>query len=150
VNIPFKVVKKEIVKALIYKRHFNISISNMDEANPSVSLEIKDLKKDPDTEKFDKIMCGEFLEHVEDPVGILTKLNQLLKDDGKLFLTAAVWAAHIDHIYLYNNAEEVRNHIRKAGFLIEKELVQASFEKDEADPEKSKIPVSYAAILSKN
>ena len=100
--------------------------------------------------KFDKIMCGEFLEHVEDPVGILTKLNQLLKDDGKIFLTAAVWAAHIDHIYLYNNAEEVRNHIRKAGFLIEKELVQASFEKDEADPEKSKIPVSYAAILSKN
>jgi len=58
--------------------------------------------------------------------------------------------AHIDHIYLYKNAEEVRNHIRKAGFFIEKELVQASFEKDEADPEKSKIPVSYAAILSKN
>ena len=110
----------------------------------------KDFLEYPDTEKFDKIMCGEFLEHVEDPVGILTKLNQLLKDDGKVFLTAAVWAAHIDHIYLYNNAEEVRNHIRKAGFLIEKELVQASFEKDEADPEKSKIPVSYAAILSKN
>ena len=55
----------------------------------------------------------------------------------------------IDHIYLYESAEHVRKEIREAGFSIEKELVQAVFEKDEADPEKSKIPVSYGAILSK-
>jgi len=103
-----------------------------------------------ETEKFDILICGEFLEHVEDPLGVLKKLNRLLKNEGKLFLTTAVWTAHTDHIYLYKNAEEVRNQIIKAGFQIEKELVQAIFEKDEHDPEKSKIPVSYAAILSKN
>ncbi len=95
-------------------------------------------------------MCGEFLEHLEDPVGALKKFNRLLKNDGRIFITVAVWAAHIDHIYLYNKAEDVRNHIREAGFSIDNELVQSVFEKDKEDPEKPKIPVSYAAILSKN
>lgn len=109
-------------------------------------LDFLDLKEN---EKFDRIMCGEFLEHLENPLEALTKFNNLLKNDGKIFLTVAVWAAQYDHIYLYKNAEEVRQHIKKAGFQIDKELVQAVFEKDEIDPEKSKIPVSYAAILSK-
>ena len=78
----------------------------------------------------------------------LKKLKSLLTKDGKLFVTAAVWAAHIDHIFLYKSAEEVRKHIKEAGLNIENELVQAVFEKDESNPEKEKIPVSYAAILS--
>jgi 2-polyprenyl-3-methyl-5-hydroxy-6-metoxy-1,4-benzoquinol methylase len=99
-------------------------------------------------EKYDRILCGEFLEHLEDPFSALKKLKSLLTNGGKLFITVAVWAAHIDHIFLYESSDQVREHIRKAGFKIEKELVQAVFEKDETDPEKEKIPVSYAAILS--
>jgi 2-polyprenyl-3-methyl-5-hydroxy-6-metoxy-1,4-benzoquinol methylase len=110
----------------------------------------EDFLKFPENEKFDRIICGEFLEHVEDPLGILKKLNRLLNNDGEVFLTTAVWTAHTDHIYLYKNAEEVRRQISESGFQIKKELVQSIFEKDENDPEKSKIPVSYAAILSKN
>lgn len=100
------------------------------------------------TVKYDRILCGEFLEHLEDPLQALKKLKSLLTKDGKIFVTAAVWAAHIDHIFLYKSAEEVREHIKEAGLSIENELVQAVFEKDESDPEKEKIPVSYAAILS--
>lgn len=110
----------------------------------------KDFFEFQDSEQFDMVICGEFLEHVEDPLKILKKIHQILKKDGRLFLSVAVFAAHIDHIYLYKNAEEVRNHVRQAEFSIEKELVQTSFDKDEAVPEKSKIPVSYAAILSKS
>jgi 2-polyprenyl-3-methyl-5-hydroxy-6-metoxy-1,4-benzoquinol methylase len=99
-------------------------------------------------EKYDRILCGEFLEHLEDPLAALKRLKSLLKDDGKLFITVAVWAAHVDHIFLYESSDQVREHIRKADLKIEKELVQAVFEKDEAEPEKEKIPVSYAAILS--
>ena len=102
---------------------------------------------DPDM-KYDRILCGEFLEHLEDPLQALKKLKSLLTKDGKLFVTAAVWAAHIDHIFLYKSAEEVRKHIKEAGLNIENELVQAVFEKDESNPEKEKTPVSYAAILS--
>ena len=98
-------------------------------------------------EKYDRIFCGEFLEHLEDPLSALKKLKSLLKDGGKIFVTVAVWAAHIDHIFLYESSNQVREHINNADLKIEKELVQAVFEKDESDPEKEKIPVSYSAIL---
>jgi 2-polyprenyl-3-methyl-5-hydroxy-6-metoxy-1,4-benzoquinol methylase len=99
--------------------------------------------------KFDRIMCGEFLEHLEDPLACLKKLYDLMEDDGKLFLTVAVYAAMIDHIYLYRNSQEVRDHIIEAGFKIEHELVQAVFDNDDNNPEKLNIPASYTAILSK-
>ena len=102
-----------------------------------------------DEKKFDRIICGEFLEHVENPLNVLKKLHGLLKKDGKVFLTAAIWSGGVDHIYLYTHPNEVRNHIKESGFLIENELVQAVFEKDEKNPEKGKIPVNYAAILFK-
>jgi len=102
-----------------------------------------------ETQKFDRIICGEFLEHLEDPAAALTKFFHMLKDNGKMFLTVAVWAAHIDHIYLYTKPQEVRDHITGAGFKIEKELVQSVLEDKRESLEVGKIPISYAAILSK-
>ncbi|MFH1408533.1 MAG: MaoC/PaaZ C-terminal domain-containing protein [Nanoarchaeota archaeon] len=97
-------------------------------------------------ERFDRIMCGEFLEHVEDPVRVLKTLRSLVKPEGKVFLTVAVYASMIDHIYLYHSAEEVRVHIREAGFCVDEELVQAVFQKDK--PEEKDVPLNYCAILS--
>ncbi len=96
-------------------------------------------------EKFDRIICGEFLEHVEDPLRVLHKLKTHLKRDGRLFLTAAVWAANIDHIYLYRSAQEVRDHVDAAGFAMERELVQNVFA--DHDPDEAKTPINYSAIL---
>tara|TARA_B110001454_G_C12689169_1_gene421592 strand:- start:1053 stop:1592 length:540 start_codon:yes stop_codon:yes gene_type:complete len=99
--------------------------------------------------KFERIVCGEFLEHVEDPIKIMKQLSNLLTTNGKIFLTAAIWSGGVDHIYLYKTPEEVRQHIKQAGLIIEKELVQPVFDKDKEHPEKGKIPINYAAILSK-
>ena len=101
-------------------------------------------------EKFDRIICGEFLEHVEDPILVLKKLKNLLTDNGKIFITAAIWSGGIDHIYLYKTTDEVRDQISQIGLKIEIELPQAVFEKDEQDIEKEKTPINYSAILSKS
>lgn len=95
---------------------------------------------------FDRIMCGEFLEHVEDPLRVLKLLKSFLAPGGKIFLTAAVWASMIDHIYLYKSAEEVRVHIREAGLTIEKELVQNVFANK--NPDQEKTPINYCSILT--
>lgn len=96
---------------------------------------------------YDLIICGEFLEHLEQPLAALKKIHSLLNDGGEVFLTVAVYAAMIDHIYLYNSAQEVRDHIAKAGFEIKKELVQNVFAK--AQPEERDTPINYSAILIK-
>ena len=124
------------------------SVNNI--ADTSFRIEKNDFITQKFTSKFDRIICGEFLEHVEDPLYILKKLNDILNKDGLIFLTVAVYAGGIDHIYLYENPAQVRKHVQKAGFIIEKELVQAVFEKNEKDPEQERIPVNYSALLSKN
>lgn len=116
---------------------------------PSNIIELikNDFYKHESNSKYDIILCGEFLEHLEDPLAALKKLYSLLKDDGEVFLTVAVYVAMIDHIYLYKNAQDVRDQIYEAGLEIKKEFVQNVFAK--AKPEDSNTPINYSAILIK-
>lgn len=106
-----------------------------------------DIYKHKPKVNYDIILCGEFLEHVEDPFGVLKKLYSILDDNGEVFLTVAIYAAMIDHIYLYRSAQEVRDQILGAGFAIKKELVQNVFTK--GGPEDRETPINYSAILIK-
>lgn len=95
-------------------------------------------------EKYTKLICGELLEHLENPEDLLERLRILLREDGKLFLTTAIWAAAADHIYLFKSAQEVRHMLNKF-FAIESELVLNVFD---AKPEDEKTPINYACILN--
>lgn len=102
-----------------------------------------DLKAD---EKYDCIVCGEFLEHLEDPESLVKKFSEVLSEDGRIFMTVAVWAAAIDHIYLFKSAQEVRDMLEKY-FDIEDELVLNVF--PNKGPEDEKTPINYVGILKK-
>ncbi len=99
--------------------------------------------------KYDFITMGEVLEHVEEPVKLLQKLHTLLSDNGKLIITTPTNAPAIDHIYLFKDAEDIRNVISKAGFHIEKELCVFSEDVSPEIAEKFKISMMYAGVLVK-
>lgn len=65
--------------------------------------------------RFRAVLCVELLEHLEDPTALLIGLKTLCAEDGKLFVTAALNAAHDDHIYLYRNPQEVLDQVDAAG-----------------------------------
>jgi len=92
---------------------------------------------------------GEVLEHVEQPVELLKKLHALLDDNGKIFITTPTNAPAIDHIYLFNNAEDIREVIIKAGFKIEKEQCIYSEDLPKELLEKYKISMMFIGVLSK-
>ena len=73
------------------------------------------------------LVCVEVLEHLEQPVEFLKALRAGLAQGGKAFITAALNAAHTDHIYLYRNGEEVWEHLRAAGFTLEQSFVAAAY-----------------------
>ncbi|MFA5880410.1 MAG: class I SAM-dependent methyltransferase [Candidatus Margulisiibacteriota bacterium] len=130
---------------------FTKKMLNLDEISQERVKIIKgDINEYQSDIKFDRIICGEFLEHVEDPLAILKKLNSLLADDGKLFLTTVAWTAFIDHIYLYRNVNEIKKHIFQGGFKINKELIQNIFDKDKNNPDQDKKAILYAAVLEKS
>lgn len=99
---------------------------------------------------FDFITMGEVLEHVEDPVSLLTALGKLLTDDGTVFITTPTNAPAIDHIYLFRNAKEIEDVIEKSGFRVIEKLGVYSEDVSDEEGEKRNIAMLYGAFLKKN
>lgn len=88
------------------------------------------------------LICVEVLEHLEDPIAFLRALKGALAPGGRAFITAAVNAAHADHIYLYRHAQEVERHLLEAGFLVEQSFSATAF-----TPPEPGVPVPIAAAF---
>lgn len=114
-------------------------------AGEKVTLRQQDVFEAPADVRFDRIICGELLEHVDRPEALLRKLGTLLAPGGRLFLTTAIWAAEPDHVYLFESAAQVRELLGRH-FSLEEELVLPL--EAGAPPEESRIPINYACVLS--
>ena len=112
-----------------------------------IDFQLKNIFDFAPNEKFDFITMGEVIEHVEDPLSLLIKVRELLAPGGTAFISTPANAPTIDHIYLFNNAEEIRSLLLKAGFKIETEIVQYAENVSEAKAEKYKIALMYAAFV---
>lgn len=69
-------------------------------------------------DKFDCIVMGEVLEHVEQPLEMLSKIHELLSEGGKSFITTVINAPTLDHIYLFGSIDEVLGMAKEAGFKV--------------------------------
>ena len=96
----------------------------------------------PSEQRFRAVLCVELLEHLEDPVALLKGLRDLCTADGKLFVTAALNAAHDDHIYLYRQPQDVLDQVEAAGLHLEH-----SFFANAYAPAKPGLPVPGALAM---
>lgn len=148
-----------IAKYFSYKKFLSVDISSYSVAytkdllrytnleTHNLSVEVRDVYTMKDQNAYDFISCGELLEHLECPEDLLSQFLCMLKDDGILFLTTAIWAANIDHIYLFRNVKEVREMIERF-FSIKSELIlPVSLEDFQEDMHE--VPINYACILQK-
>lgn len=110
-------------------------------------IDVRDIYEFDDAEKFGFIVCGELIEHVNDPERLLDKLKGIMEDRGRIFLTTAIYAASIDHIYLFNNVGEVKDMLGKHFRIISELVLPTSMEKFR--PDMNKVPINYACVLEK-
>jgi 2-polyprenyl-3-methyl-5-hydroxy-6-metoxy-1,4-benzoquinol methylase len=103
------------------------------------SMRQQDVLLDP-IEPVPWIVCVEMLEHLEQPVEFLHSLRRGLMPGGRAFVSAALNAAHADHIYLYRDAGEVWRHLEEVGFRLEQSFVAAAYA-----PPRPGVPVPMAA-----
>lgn len=94
------------------------------------------------TMSYRAVFCVELLEHLEDPTALLISLKDLCAKDGKLFVTAALYAARDDHIYLYRNPQEVLEQVDTAGLDLEHYFLANAY----ISP-KSGVPVPSALAM---
>jgi ubiquinone/menaquinone biosynthesis C-methylase UbiE len=109
------------------------------------SVELRDVVKNSLDNEFNWLICVEVLEHLEDPVEFLKSLKGMMKEGGKAFITAALNAPNEDHIYLYENTDQVAYHLEEAGFAIEQSFHGLAYK-----PAKIGLPVPSAAAFIVN
>ena len=98
---------------------------------------------------YDFITIGEVLEHVENPKELLMKIGSHLSEDGVCYLTTPVNAPMIDHIYVFNEEQEIRDLLNDAGFEIIEEKIVISEKITAKKAIKYKVPIMYAAFIKK-
>jgi len=98
--------------------------------------------------KFDFIIMGEVLEHVNDAPEFLRQTRLLIQPTGTVFLSTCANCAAVDHVYHFHTVDEIRKLFRDANFSIVQELVLPA----EAVPEsrwlEELVTINYCAILS--
>ena len=109
------------------------------------SMELRDILVSPPERRFQWVFCVEVLEHMEDPVALLRALKNLAVPGGKLFVTAALNAAHADHIYLYRKPQDVLDQVAEAGLNVEHHFFSNAYV-----PERPglAVPGALAMVLS--
>ena len=74
------------------------------------------------------LLSVEVLEHLEDPVAFLKRLRAMLRKGGSGFITAAITAPNADHIYLYNEPQDIIVQLEEAGFGLVDFLEERGYE----------------------
>jgi 2-polyprenyl-3-methyl-5-hydroxy-6-metoxy-1,4-benzoquinol methylase len=127
----------------------SIKLSKQFVNSPKVKYFHQDIFEYHPGQQYDFITMGEVLEHVEDPLSLLKKLRELLKDTGSAFITTPANAPTIDHIYLFRNVSEIRELIREAGMIPHEEYFTYVEDVDEDYAVRNKVPLMYSAFIKK-
>jgi SAM-dependent methyltransferase len=101
----------------------------------------------PVERKYDFVVAGEILEHLEEPRKLLARIRDMLTPNGHAFISTPVNAPTVDHIYLFNHAREIREMLHSEGFVIESEATRYAEDVPEVKAEKLKIPQMFAAFV---
>jgi 2-polyprenyl-3-methyl-5-hydroxy-6-metoxy-1,4-benzoquinol methylase len=101
------------------------------------------------TNKYDFIVLGEVLEHLDEPKEILVKLSKLLKPGGLLWITTPTNAPALDHVYLFNTKEEVVTLINDSGLETVASCNYFAEDMDEKTALKNKI-TNLVGLFCKN
>lgn len=101
-----------------------------------------------DGRRFDAVVMGEVLEHVERPEAFLVRIREVCRPGAFIFVTTAVNAPAVDHIYLFRSVEEVTSMAAKAGLRVVDVLAVPYKGLSMQETTTQQLPINVAMILS--
>jgi 2-polyprenyl-3-methyl-5-hydroxy-6-metoxy-1,4-benzoquinol methylase len=102
--------------------------------NNKINYTLKDIFEYDDAHKYDLILLGEVIEHLDKPKDILIKLSKLLNTNGVLWVTTPTNSPALDHVYLFNTKEEVIKLMQDSGLKV---IDSCNFFAEDMDEEKA-------------
>lgn len=98
-------------------------------------------------EKYDFIIMGEVLEHVNDAFGFMRRAKELLKPNGSIYMSTAANSPALDHVYHFHDDQEIRDLLAETGFRIESELVLPADDIPQERWAEELVTLNYCALL---
>jgi 2-polyprenyl-3-methyl-5-hydroxy-6-metoxy-1,4-benzoquinol methylase len=92
---------------------------------------------------------GEVLEHVEAPLAFLAKIRSLAAPGGFVFVTTAINAPAVDHIWLFRSPAEVTAMAAAAGLRVTAELVVPYTGLSLEESLRTRMPINIALALTR-
>ena len=88
-------------------KHCRKTLANLPDLQPNLTFELKNIYDFDSKKKFDIIISSEVLEHQDNPISFLGKLNEILAPDGIILIT-------IPNGYgTYENIERIHKFLKK-------------------------------------
>ena len=98
---------------------------------------------------YDVIVMGEVLEHVEQPGRFLARLRDLAAPGALLYVTTAINAPAIDHIYLFRSVEEVEDLARDAQLVLQDVFATPYVGCTMQETVQRQLPINVALVLTR-
>jgi hypothetical protein len=76
-------------------------------------------------------------------------LNDILSENGRIYISTCTNCPTLDHVYHFENLDQIRNLISEAGFQIESEVIAPAECCSMERLIKKKIDIIYGAILKR-
>lgn len=149
------------VKSEYWNEYLAVDISPVSVENCKNYLKYSELSEEPvkvitqdffqfeSQMKFDCIVCGEVLEHIENPFLMLQKICSLLSADGQAFVTTVINSPAVDHIFLFSTVQEVIDFAQRAGFIVKEYICTTAGKMSIEKAEKRRFSMNIALVLQK-
>jgi SAM-dependent methyltransferase len=118
-------------------------------ADTSLSLALGDFLAMEVPGRFDVVVMGEVLEHVERPGEFLARARAACAEGGHVFVSTCANSPATDHIYLFRHDSEVDALVRAAGLSIVTRLVVPYHGTSLEQSYRESLPVNVAMVLSR-
>jgi len=99
--------------------------------------------------RYDGLVMGEVLEHVENPAAFLRRLNDVTTADPFVFLTTCINSPAVDHISNFDSPEHLEWMFHDAGLSVKERLVVPYFGKTVEESLEEKLSINMAYSLGK-
>lgn len=106
------------------------------------------LAGDMPSSRYDAIVMGEVLEHVEQPEAFLRRIRQLSNEQTFIFVTTAINAPAVDHIFLFESVEHVIRIVKECGMRCRDYLATPYPGCDMGETVARKLPINIAMVLA--
>jgi 2-polyprenyl-3-methyl-5-hydroxy-6-metoxy-1,4-benzoquinol methylase len=93
---------------------------------------------------FDALVCCEVVEHVDNPDTMLAALSAALAPTKPAFMSTVANMEADDHVYLYNDVDEIRSMLTATGWSVVEDLANPLPGGEAWDP----LPVNYSAVVT--